>query len=246
MARALAGALILSSFAAGAFVHPGALFSPASLATLRARVAAGAEPTASFLAASRHSVQGAASYVPFGPPAGGFVVCGPYDVPNIGCSNETSDADAAYLNAVYYAIDGNETFAKRAAGILDLWSANFRGYRNSNSPLQASWVAAKMVRAVELLRGSPAWPPASHAAFIRMMYSLHLPLFIDCLGENGNWGLSAIEAMSGIAVVSENATLLARALGFWRARVPAYFYIAPDGGKPYPLPCGAPGTTWYK
>lgn len=246
MARIIA--ILSASFASSAFVHPGALFSPASLHTLRARVAAGAEPTTSFLAASRLSVQGAASYVPFGPPADGLVVCGPYDVPNIGCSNETSDADAAYLNAVYYAVSNgpNETFAAKAAGILDLWSANFKGYRDSNSPLQASWVAAKMVRAVELLRGSPSWSPASHAAFTKMMYALHVPLFYNCLGENGNWQLSAIEAMSGIAVVSENATLLDRALGFWRARVPAYFYTTPDGAKPFPLPCGAPGTTWYK
>jgi hypothetical protein len=37
--------LLSASFASSAFVHPGALFSPASLNTLRARVAAGAEPT---------------------------------------------------------------------------------------------------------------------------------------------------------------------------------------------------------
>ena len=238
-------ALLPAAAGAPAFAHPGALFSPATLATFRARVAAGTEPTASFLAASKLSVQGNASYVPFGPPADGLVVCGPYDVPNIGCSNQTSDADAAYLNALYYAASGDEAFAQRGARILDLWSAGFRGFRDSNAPLQASWVSAKFVRAAELLRASPAWPASSRAAFLAMMYSLHVPLMYECLPENGNWGLSAAEGLAGIAVVSENATLFAHALDLWRKRVPAYFYSVADGPRPNPLPCGAGDTTWY-
>jgi hypothetical protein len=226
-------------------VHPGAFISPAQLATIRARVAARAEPTTSFLAASQASVQGSASYAPFGPPADGLVTCGSYDKPNIGCSNQTSDADAAYLSALYYSISGDETAAARSARILALWASNFRGFRDSNAPLQASWVAAKLVRAAELLRASPAFPPAARGAVATMLLTLHLPLFIDCLPENGNWGLSAIEAMAGIAVVSENATLLARAHDLWRARVPAYFYIASDGPAPHPLPCGRGDTNWY-
>lgn len=233
------------SAASAAFIHPGVLFSPAQLATLKQRVATSVEPTSSYLIASQLTIQGNASYVPFGPPSDGLVQCGSYDVPNIGCSNQTSDADAAYLHALYFAVSGDESFAASSAAILNLWTANFRGFRDSNSPLQASWVGAKMTRAVELLRGSAAWTPASQDAFSAMMYGLHMPLIFDCLPENGNWGLSAIEAMAGLAVVSENSTLLAHALEFWRARVPAYFYIASDGPKPVPLPCGAKDTTWY-
>jgi len=231
--------------AAPTFVHPGAFLSPAQLATIRARLAARAEPTASFLLASQQSVQGNASYAPFGPPAGGLVTCGSYDKPNFGCSNQTSDADAAYLAALYFAATGDAAAAARGASILALWARDFRGFRDSNAPLQASWVGAKLVRAAELLRASPAFPPAARAAVATMLTELHLPLFIDCLPENGNWDLSSIEAMSGIAVVTENSTLLARALARWRARVPAYFYIASDGPAPHPLPCGAGDTTWY-
>ena len=43
---------------------------------------------------------------------------------------------------------------------------------------------------------------------------------------------SFLEAMLGIAVFSENATLFDHAVGAWRDRAPSYFYITADGAAP--------------
>ena len=89
-ARLLPLLLGAAAAAPASFTHPGAFISPAQLATIRARVAARAEPTTTFLLTSQASVQGNVSYTPFGPPSDGLVTCGSYDKPNIGCSNQTS------------------------------------------------------------------------------------------------------------------------------------------------------------
>lgn len=195
---ALAFALV-ATMASASFEHPGVFLSSSRLSTLRARLAAGVEPTTSFLAAAQASTPGSLKYVPFGPPATGIIECGSYDVPNIGCSNETSDADAAYLHALFFAL-GVEPVAQHAAlsaSILDLYARELRGYQGSNSPLQASWVVGKFTRAAELLASSPTsgWPAASSRAFSAWLYSVHLPLFYNCLPENGKCVLARVDVV---------------------------------------------------
>jgi len=63
-------------------------------------------------------------------------------------------------------------------------------------------------------------------------------------GSNGNWELSMIEGMIGIAVFTENVTLFNHSVLYWYQRVPAYFYYEPwDGNKPVPIPRGSPTVT---
>ena len=62
-------------------------------------------------------------------------------------------------------------------------------------------------------------------------------------GSNGNWELSMLEGMLGLAVLSNNNTLFSHSLTLWRQRLPAYVYIHTDGNQPVPPPRGHP--TWY-
>lgn len=177
--------------AAAPFVHPGVLGLDAGrLASIAARAAAGTEPQASFLAKAKASPQGNLSYIPFGPPPDGVVRCGSYDKPDVGCSNETSDADVAYVHALLYALQpgaGTQAYADRARGILNLWASRFAGYTLSNAPLLAGWCAAKFTRAAELLRWTPGsgWTPADTDAFNAMMYKHHVPLIYGGSAANG-------------------------------------------------------------
>ena len=52
----------------------------------------------------------------------------------------------------------------------------------------------------------------------------------------GNWELTFIEGLIGIAVHTDDQAIFQRALSLWRARVPAYFYLASDGPVPKPDP----------
>jgi len=76
-----------------------------------------------------------------------------------------------------------------------------------------------------------------------MMKNVVLPKIIDGSGSNGNWEISMIDSMIGIAVFSEDASLYDHAVTFWKQRIPAYFYIHTDGDKPVKAPRGNP--SWY-
>ena len=241
-----------------AFAHPGVLVSGGELAAARARLAAGEEPTASFFRAAAASPQGSAAYVPHGPPANGTISCGYYDKPNIGCTDQDEDIDAAYTQALLYALGAPQALAASARAILNLYSYGLQRYTNNtqgtccgNEALQAAWVGAKATRAAELLRHTPGsgWGDADSAAFSALMYRVHLPHLYNGTQANGNWQASFIEAQLGIAVFSENATLFDHAVAQWRARAPSYWYITSDGAAPPPNPqpnCKPqPVCEWY-
>lgn len=104
----------------------------------------------------------------------------------------------------------------------------------SNAPLQAAWDAEKFTRAAEIIRyghpdltasyGKSAWQTDDIKAFSNMLNNVYKPLIYDGSNNNGNWELSMVDAMMGIAVFNEDADLLQRARTFWKIRVPAYFY----------------------
>ena len=248
----LFAALLGAAAAAAAvptFVHPGVFLNASDLAIIRSRLAAREEPQASAFAAAAASPLGSLSYRPYGPPADGIVTCGSYDKPNLGCSNETTDADAAFLHALFFALGGVPAHAALSLATLRAWSAGLRAYNNSNAPLQAAWCGAKWARAAELLRhtAGSGWGGADTAAVSAMFTRVHLPLIYKGSPANGNWESSMNAAMLGFAVFLEDADLFSHAVGFWRQRTPAYFYNnVEDGPTHRPLPPGRSGdTTWY-
>ena len=224
-----------------AFVHPGVLVGAADLAGIRARLAAGTEPTLTAFRNAVASPGGKASYVPHGPPSNGTVSCGYYDQPNIGCSDEDEDVDAAYTQALLFAISGNVANAVKAREIISLYAAGLRRYTNNtngtccgNEALQAAWDGAKFARAAELLRHTPGsgWTEAETTVFTRFMYDVHVPLLYNGTPANGNWLASFVEALFGAAVFNDDAELFNHAVAMWRARAPSYFYISSDGAGP--------------
>lgn len=107
----------------------------------------------------------------------------------------------------------------------------------SNAPLQAAWDAEKLTRAAEIIRyghgRSAGWKDDDIQAFSSMLNTVYKPLIYDGSNNNGNWELSMVDAMMGIAVFNEDADLLQRARTFWKIRVPAYFYnFDLDGSTP--------------
>lgn len=225
------------------FTHPGVLVSSSQLEYIKAQVKGGTGPVAEAYTKALSSPYGSLSYTPAGPPASGVIECGSYSKPNYGCSDEDADASAAYLQSLLFAITGKQQYATNAATIVDGYAQRLKKYNNSNAPLQSAWGLSKWARAAELLAHLPGTGWTGQSAFLDTLYRVSLPLIVDGSGSNGNWELSMIEGMIGLAVASENSTLFDHAVAFWRERVPAYFYITSDGDKPVPAPRGTP--SWY-
>eukprot|EP00047_Mylnosiga_fluctuans_P013723 m.33017 g.33017 ORF g.33017 m.33017 type:complete len:433 (+) comp5061_c0_seq2:3-1301(+) len=228
----------------GAFQHPGVVVSGARITAIKQLIANKTEPIFSAYLKALASPSALISYVPQGPPADGVITCGSYDHPDIGCSKEDFDGDAAALQSLLYVLNGTRAYALNTIKILNAYAQGFKKYNNSNAPLQAGWSLDKWSRAAELIKHSDAgWSAQEALAFEEMLYRTHLPLIYPGSPANGNWELSMIEGMFGLAVLSENATLFAHATSLWRQRIPAYIYITSDGPKPVPPPRGTP--TWY-
>ena len=261
MLRILAAALLCPWAAAvaqqsgftGGFTHPGVLVSGADLTAIRAAVAAKDGPKYVAYQKAVASPFGNPSYVPRGPPKDGTIVCGSYSKPDFGCSDESRDTSTAYVQALLWAIDGNTTYAANAVAILNLYADNLKAYglvngtKAFNAPLQAGWSGMMFSKVAELLAhatggagGKPSgWTKAEQAKLATMLTDVTIPWIYGGSGANGNWELSMLDALAGIAVFTENATMFEHALDFWRQRVPAYFWTMADGPYPHHVPRGS-------
>jgi hypothetical protein len=226
--------------------HPGVLVSGAQLAFVEAQVATKQGPVYAEFQRAVASRYAAFDYKMEGPPEGGVIDCGPVSHPDHGCHAEDSDASAAYLQAVLWTITGDRRYADNAIRIVNAYS-HLKAYTNSNAPLQAAWSGEMWPRSAEILRHTNSgWKPEDQLAFAKMLQGVLLPQIYNGSGSNGNWELSMIDAMMGIAVFLDDRKLLDHAEKMWMERVPSYFYVASlDGKHPQPMPRQKGSTSWY-
>jgi hypothetical protein len=218
------------------FQHPGVLVSKAQLDFMKAQVNAHVEP---FYSAYQNAIANpygsltpsdnasgtfAGGPAPQGPPSTGTIDCGSSSNPDTGCTADDEDGAVAYVQALLWYITGNQTYANNAIKILNAYGHGLNNFTNSNGPLQAAWSGSKWPRAAEIIRYSNAgWAPADATAFGNMLNSAMVPLIQNGSTNNANWELSMIEAMIGIAVYNNDATLYNHALGMLNNDIPNDF-----------------------
>ncbi|MEC3976259.1 alginate lyase family protein [Amycolatopsis sp. H20-H5] len=238
LALAVLVPLALGTFAApapaapAAFTHPGVLVSRPQLDFVRTKVDAGAQPWK-----GAYDKMMASSYASLSrtPKPRAVVECGSYSNPNYGCTDEREDAIAAYTLSLAWYITGDAKYASKAIAIMDAWSAVIKDHTNSNAPLQTGWSGSTWPRAAEIIRYTfTGWPNATR--FATMLRTVYLPKVINGSNSNGNWELSMMEAAIGISVFLEDRTSYDKAVTKFRARVPAYIYLASDGAQPKTTP----------
>jgi hypothetical protein len=227
---------------AAAFRHPGVLVTTAQLDLVRSKLAAGAEPWTTAYDAMRTSTYASLSYTPT-PRA--IVECGSNSNPNIGCTDERTDALAAYTHALLWYLTKDRRYAEKATQIMDAWSGTITDHINSNAPLQTGWSGASWSRAAELIRYTyDGWPTGRVQRFESMLRNVYLPELVNgaAVNKNGNWELIMTDAAIGIAVFLNDRATFDRALATARCRIPAYFYLRTDGDYPK-IPCGSSKDT---
>jgi hypothetical protein len=228
------------------FRHPGILTNLAQLDFVKNQIDAGTDPWISaFYKASSDSH----ASLSFAPHPWATVECGPSSDPNFGCSDERSDSEAAYTQALLWYLTGNPAYAEKSIEIMNAWSTTLiGGHINSNAPLQAGWTASLWPAAAEIIRYTyDGWSDSDLAGFQTMLKNQYLPSLVNgapC--KNGNWELVIIEALMHIAVFNDDPSLFSQAVSMWRARVPAYMYLSSDGPTPVRPPrCGTNVNTYW-
>jgi len=216
--------------APAAFTHPGVVVSRKQLDVVKAKVKAGAQPWKSAFDAMKNSPYASLSRKPK-PLAN--VECGPYSNPNNGCTEERTDALAAYADALMWYLTDDKRYAAKAIEIMDAWSKTIKQHTNHNAPLQTGWSGSGWVRAAELIRHTNAgWSSTGVKRFETMLRTVYLPVVTKGSGANGNWELIMTDALMGIGVFLNDKAVFDRAVSLWRGRVPAYMYVKSDGAAP--------------
>jgi hypothetical protein len=229
----------------GVFRHPGVMVSLAQLDFLKTKIAAGQAPWRAAFDKVKTSKWAAPGYAPH-PFA--VVQCGAYSNPNVGCSEELSDAIAAYSDALLWYFTGDAAYARKSVEIMNAWSAMLTQHTDHNAPLQSAWAASVWPRAAEIIRyTSTEWAAADIARFGNLLRTVYLPQVAKGSGGNGNWELSMIEASLGIGVFLEDKAVFDAGVAMWRRRVPSYIYLTTDGATPVAPPSGGKDIVamWY-
>lgn len=222
---------------AGGFAHPGILVSQGMLDFVKQKVASGAQPWAGALTKVKANGLASKTYTPH-PIA--TVECGSYSNPDIGCTDEKKDSEAAYTQALLWYYTGDTAYRDKAIEIMNAWSSTVQAHTNSNAPLQSAWVAEVFPRAAEIIRyTSNAWSQSDEQQFADMLTNVYLPEVENGSAANGNWELSMIEATMNIGIFTDDQPIFDKAVKMWRARTPAYLYLKSDGATPVPPPTGS-------
>lgn len=225
--------------AAHEFVHPGILVSKAQLRFVAANK--DREPWATFYQAALKSPLASLDYTAT---PREIVNCGSKSEPDEGCTDETNDAQAAYLHALLWSYNGDTRHAEKVREIFKAWTGTLKGHTGSNAALQASWAAQLFTRAAEIVKYSySGWPQSEKDAVTRMFAEQYVryadQMFTGPLaGRNNNWQASALEALVNIAVFNKNEKLFYQSISRWKSLLASYIYLEWDGGRPI-------DTTWY-
>ncbi len=189
----------LCAVRAEAFEHPGILESRFELEFMKKKVAAGEEPWKGALEKMQAKPEAS---LDFKATPREEVDCGSASRPDLGCTDEKRDSQAAYLHALIYAATGDEGHAKKSAEILHAWSI-LKTHGLSNAHLEAGWTGGPFVRAADILRSTwPGWTEAANAEFVTMMNRAFLPMVKEpqSPSTNGNWEAVMIETAMSIGV----------------------------------------------
>ncbi|GAB1203747.1 hypothetical protein APSETT445_002386 [Aspergillus pseudonomiae] len=145
-----------------------------------------------------------------------IVECGPYSDPDVGCKAERDDSLAAYANALAWAINGTEAYARQAIRIMDAYSSTIQGHNNSNAPLQSGWVGSVWARAGEIIRYTNAgWSDDGIQQFGDMLRKVYMPLTVNGTAKNvANWELETSRIQGTDLYETDLGTRLRAALEF--------------------------------
>ncbi|HEX7815288.1 alginate lyase family protein [Dyella sp.] len=220
----------------GAFTHPGIFLDNTQIDAVRRNIAASHDVTTAALSKLAQSDLARLDYLPT---PRHTVECGPFSKPDLGCTDETRDAQAAYTHALLWAYLGDERHAAKAIEIMNAWSSTLTGgHTLTNAGLQSSWAAELWPRSAELVRHTTSlWAPGDIERFERMLREQYLP---DTRKMSAchvmNWQASAIEARMNIAVFLDDAALFDEAVEDWEGRLKSTIYLARDGALPQSHP----------
>jgi len=193
------------------FVHPGLLQGKDDFERMKNAIAQKAEPVYSGYIAFRDHPQSQSSYTMQGP----MKMVGRN--PTVGQTAYDADANAAYQNAVMWAVTGDKKFAVKAIEIVNAWSVTLKSVTGRDAVLMAGLGPFKMVNAAEILRYTGSgWSEADAKKAEDHFKTVIYPVIKDFAPfANGNWDSAALKTMMAIAIFTNDRALFNKALVYY-------------------------------
>ena len=195
------------------FVHPGILHTRAEIERMKRNVARGNEPwKGGFEKLAADSFSKA-----------DWRVRGPFEMVSRDSRDLThhtelwTDSNAAYQNALMWAITGDEMHAKKAVEILQAWASTLKEIRGHDAILAASLYGDKFVNAAEILRYTyKGWTPEETRQCDHLFREVLYPVIKDfATFANGNWDTGCIKTMMGFGVFLNDRPMFDRAVDYY-------------------------------
>jgi hypothetical protein len=195
------------------FVHPGLLQAKEDLLRLQQGIAKRSEPLYSGYVVFKDHTQSQFSYKMQGPMA----MVGRN--PTVGQSTYDADANAAYQNALMWAVTKDHRYAQKAQEIVDGWSANLKSITGRDAILMAGLGPFKMVNAAELLRYTHSgWSDQRIKQTEQHFKTVIYPVIKDLASfANGNWDSAALKTLMAIAVFCNDRPLFEKVLVYYQS-----------------------------
>ncbi|MDQ0113312.1 AbfB domain-containing protein [Paenibacillus harenae] len=209
------------------FVHPGGLFKKSDLERMKYMVEAGIDPWMTSFRDMKADYKSSYNYTVRGNPGITYVARG-------GTNGNIFELDvnAAYLNALMWAITGDKRHADKAVQIFNTWSNLTNVDPAGTGALNAGLYAWKLVEAAEIIKSTyDGWAPADLQKFKDMLVypgysSTNVTATLDNgtfywriwngdSARHGNQDMIAWRAMLSMGVFLDNRTMYERALRYF-------------------------------
>ena len=196
------------------FIHPGISHTENSLQFVKSKIAAGEQPWTSAWTRLANSPYADLSWQP---QPHSKVERGPYNTPDIGSSQFSDDSVAAYTHALQWVISRKEAHAKKAAEILDAWSAKLESVQNHDAQLLVGMQGHRYCNAAELIKHTwNGWPEPQQKQFEGMLRNIWYPVIKDFYPTaNGNWDASMIQTMLAMGIFLDDRAMFERATDYY-------------------------------
>lgn len=197
------------------FVHPGLLHSASELEFIKKKLIAEGEPWKSAWDQLQSSKLASLDYTP---KPFAKVVRGPSNRPDIGSSNMSNDAAAAYAHALQWSLTGKKAHATKAIEILNAWAKTLQSVSGHDARLLIGMDGVAFCNAAELIRHtSTEWSSEDQEQFERMLRQVLYPVIKDFYPTaNGNWDASMIQTMIAMGIFLDDRAMFDRAVAYYR------------------------------
>ena len=196
------------------FVHPGVAHSAETMAFVKSKIDAKEEPWYRNWKRLKKSEVAELDWEPI-PHAN--VERGSYNHPNLGSSDFSDDALAAYIHALCWNLSGDEAHVRKAAEILDAWSGKLESIGNHDAALLVGMSGFRFCVAAELVKHTwDGWPADKQERFAKMAREIWYPLIKDFYSSaNGNWDASMMQTMMAMGVFLDDQAMFDRAKNYY-------------------------------